>query len=115
MTNINVKQAAGFLVAGAMLGAAVALLSAPQSGARTTRDLKKFARNTADRLHDLQGDLRGHVADWVQDMTEVVKEDVNRGRELGAEGYGQVLQGFDNAKKWVDDGRSRIEQLITSV
>ncbi len=48
-------------------------------------------------------------------MTEVVKDGVDRGKKLGAEGYQQVLQGFDNAKKCVEDGRSRFEELIKSV
>src|SRR5689334_5750785 len=112
MAEIDRKQAAGFLFAGAMVGAAIALLYAPQSGAQTTKDIKKFARKTADRLDDLQGDIRDQVADWVDDMIEIVKDGVDRGKKLGAEGYEQVLQGFDNAKKCVEDGKTRIEQLI---
>jgi len=109
---MSMKQAAGFVLTGAMVGAAVALLYAPQSGARTTKDIKKFARKTVDRLDDFQSDIRGQVADLVDDMTEVVKNRVDRGMQLGAEGYEQVLQGLDNAKKCVEDGRSRLEQLI---
>ena len=109
---MSMKQAAGFLLTGAIVGAAVALLYAPQSGARTTKDIKRFARNTVDRLDDLQGEIRDKVADWVDDMTEVVKDGVHRGKKLGAEGYEQVLQGFDNAKKCVEDGRIRFEHLI---
>jgi gas vesicle protein len=114
MADIDMKQAAGFLFAGAMVGAAIALLYAPQSGDRTKKDIKKFARKTVTRLDDLQGDIRDKVADWVDDMTEVVKDGVDRGKKLGAEGYEQVLQGFDNAKKCVEDGRSRFEELIKS-
>jgi len=109
---MSMKQAAGFLFTGAMVGAAVALLYAPQSGARTTRDIKRFSRKAAARLDDLQGNIRDQVADLVDDMTEVVKDGVDRGKKLGAEGYEQVLQGFDNAKKSVEDGKSRIEHLI---
>ena len=64
-SNMSMKQAAGFLVAGAMAGAAVALLYAPKSGARTQKDIRKFARKTAERLDDLQGDIRDKVAEWV--------------------------------------------------
>jgi gas vesicle protein len=109
------KQAVGFLFAGAMVGAAIALLYAPQSGVRTKKDIKKFARKTVDRLDDLQEDIRDKVADWVDEMTQVVTDGVDRGKKLGAEGYEQVLQGFDNAKKCVEDGRSRIEQLKNRV
>ena len=95
-----------------MAGAAVALLYAPQSGARTTRDLKRFSRKAAARLDDLQGNIRDEVKDWVENITELVKDGVDGGRKLGAEGYEQVLQGFDSAKKYVEEGRSRFERLI---
>jgi gas vesicle protein len=103
------------LVCGCNGGSGIALLYAPQSGARTKKDIKKFARKTVDRLDDLQEEIRDNVADWVDDMTQVVTDGVDRGKKLGAEGYEQVLQGFDNAKKCVEDGRSRIEQLIKTV
>jgi gas vesicle protein len=116
------KQAAGFLVAGAMVGAAIALLYAPQSGVRTKKDIKKFARKTVHGLDDFQEDMRDKVADWVDEMSQIVTDGADRGKKLGAEGYQQVLQAFDNvlqafdsAKKYVEDGRSRIEQLIKTV
>jgi gas vesicle protein len=111
-SNMSMKQAAGFLVTGAMVGAAVALLYAPQSGVRTTKDIKKFSRKTVARLDELQGNVRDQVSDWVKNINELVKDGVNCGKKLGAEGYEQVLQGFDNVKKCVEDGRSRLEQLI---
>ncbi len=108
MTMVDKKQAAGFMFAGAMIGATVALLCAPQSGARTRRDLRKFGRDAAAHLDDFQGD----VADWVGDMTEAVKEGVAHGKRLGTEGYEQVLRSFDSAKKCVEDGRNHIAELI---
>jgi gas vesicle protein len=112
MAETDVKRAAVFLFAGALVGAAVALLYAPQSGARTAKDVKKFARKTAARLDDLQGDIRDQVADWVDDMTEIVKDGVDRSKKVGTESYEQILQSFDNVKKCIEDGRSRLEQLI---
>jgi gas vesicle protein len=112
MAHIDMKQAAGFLFTGALVGAAVALLYAPQSGDRTKKDIKKFARKTVNRLDDLQVDIRDKVADWVDDMTEVVKNGVERGKKLGADGYEQLLQGFDSAKKCLEDRKSRLEGLI---
>jgi gas vesicle protein len=112
MAQIDMKYAAGFLLAGAMVGAAVALLNAPQSGVRTRKDIRKFAQKTMGHLDDFQSDIRGQVTDWVDDMTVVIKDGVDRGKKLGADGYDQVLRGFDNVKQCVEDGRSRLEQLI---
>jgi gas vesicle protein len=111
-SNMSMKRTAGVLLAGAMAGAAVALLYAPQSGARTKRDIRKFARKSVDRIDDLQENIRDQVVGWVDDMTEVVQDGVDRGRKLSADGYEQVLRGFDNAKKYVEEGKSRIEDLI---
>jgi gas vesicle protein len=108
MADIEMKHAAGFLLAGAIMGAAVALLYAPQSGVRTKKDIKKFARKTADRLEDLQLDIRDSVAD----MAAAVKDGVDRGKKLGAAGYEQIVQGFDSAKQCVEEGRSRFEEMI---
>ena len=78
MARNDLKHAAGFLFAGATVGAAIALLYAPRSGVRTRKDITKFARKTVDRLDDLEADIRDQVADWVDDMTEIVKDGVDR-------------------------------------
>jgi gas vesicle protein len=112
MAETDMKQASVLLLAGAVVGAAITLLYAQQSGARTRKDIKKFALKTVNRFDDLQGDIRDHVAEWVDDITEIVKDKADRGKKLSDKGYEQVLQGFDIVKKCVEDGRSRIEQLI---
>lgn len=112
MGQINAKHTACLLLTGATVGAAIALLYAPQSGAQTKKDIRKFTRNTVTRLDDLQGEIRDNVAEWVDGVTDVVQDGVERGKKLGAEGYEQVLQSFDNAKMCVEDGKRRIELLI---
>jgi len=112
MANIDLKEAVGCLLAGAMVGAAVALLCAPQSGARTRRDIRSLGENAVDRLDDLQETIRDQAAEWVTELSEVFRDGVARGTELGTESYEKILQGFDNAKQCVEDGRSRIELLI---
>jgi len=112
MSQINLKQAAGLLLTGALAGVAVTLLSAPQSGPRTRRDLKKRARRTVSRLDEFHEDIHDCVADWVDDVIESVKNGVARGKQPSAEGYARVLQGFDNARKHVEAGKARIESIV---
>jgi gas vesicle protein len=111
---MSMKQAAGFFFTGAMVGAAVALLYAPQSGARTTSDIRRFSRKSLARLDGLQENIRDQVTEWVENFTDLVKDGIDSGKKLGADGYEQVLQGFDNAKKCVEDGKTRIEQIINT-
>ena len=112
MAQIDVKQAAGFFLAGSIAGAAIALLYAPQNGSKTTADIGKAGRRIVNRFDDLQENVRDQVAGFLEDMTGVVKDGIDHGKKLGAEGYEEVLQGFDKAKKCVEDGRIRLEKII---
>ena len=112
MAHIEFKQAAGFLFAGAIIGAAIALVYSPQSGIQTRKDIKRFARKTGGHLADLQTSFHNQVSDGVDAIMEVAKDGIDRGKKLSAAGYEQVLQGFAKAKKCVEDGRDRLEQLI---
>ena len=53
------------LLVGAVIGAGVALLTAPESGRRTRRKIKRAAGDiratTTDRLEDLADDVTGRV------------------------------------------------------
>ena len=53
------------LLVGAVIGAGVALLTAPESGRRTRRKIKRAAGDiratTTDRLEDLADDVKGRV------------------------------------------------------
>jgi len=57
------------LLLGAVIGAGVALLAAPQSGRRTRRRIKKTALtlhdSATDRYDDLAEDMKGRVDDAI--------------------------------------------------
>jgi gas vesicle protein len=58
------------LLLGAVIGAGVALLAAPQSGLRTRRRIKStaltFRDSATDRFDDLAEDVKGKVDDAVE-------------------------------------------------
>ena len=58
------------LLLGAVIGAGVALLAAPQSGHRTRRHIKKSAltlrESATDRFDDLADDVKGRVDDAIE-------------------------------------------------
>jgi gas vesicle protein len=112
MAGFSKSQAAGFLITGAVIGAAVALLYAPKNGAQTRRDLRKFTKRAVNRLDDLQDDIRDQVTDWVEDVNCVVKDGLDAGKKLSTEGYEHVMEVFDNAKKAVEDGKTRLGRII---
>jgi gas vesicle protein len=86
-------EMAGFLIAGAALGAVVTLMFAPKSGAQTRRDLRKFSKKTVNHLDDLQQDVRDQVSG----------------------GYEQVMDVIDNVKDYVKDGKSGLQKVIKNI
>jgi gas vesicle protein len=53
----------GSFLLGAVFGAGIALLLAPQSGLETRRDIKRRARQVSDAAKDAAGDLQDNVSD----------------------------------------------------
>jgi len=90
MAHPSKKMIASFFLTGAAVGAAVALLYAPKSGAQTRRDIRKFSKRTVDQIDDLQSGLREQLA----------------------EGYDQVMEVIDNVKDYVEDGKKTLQKLI---
>ena len=64
MSRMDLTQAAGLLLAGGMVGAAVVILYAPQNGLRTRKDIMRLSGNTVEgrgRIEELIGPRRENV------------------------------------------------------
>ena len=92
MARFTKTQMAGFFLTGAAVGAAMALVLAPKSGAQTRRDIRRFSKKAINQFDDLQSDVRDQIS----------------------EGYEQVLNVFDNVKGYVEDGKNRLQKIITT-
>jgi len=63
MTIKGTLKTVGIVCVGAGIGAATALLYAPQSGRRTRRDLKRFGARQFDRVSDLSENFTDYMGD----------------------------------------------------
>ncbi len=108
----NKAEVIGVFIAGAMLGATVALLCAPRSGARTRKAIRRQAGRRLDQLDELQDNFKNQVHEWVEDVTDVIEDGVGRGRKVTVAGRERVLGAFEQAKDYVENGKSRIESLL---
>ena len=77
------------VVRGGLLGAAMAMLLAPQSGHRTREQLRGYARRAQEKIHDL-ADMPIQILDDTMDKghafitdQQAVISDANRGRACG--------------------------------
>jgi gas vesicle protein len=92
MERENAGSVVAWFVGGALLGAAVALLIAPQSGVRTRRTLKKQADKG-----------RKSLLESGQDIVARGKELYERGREIAEETAELFERGRRIAEKTVED------------
>ena len=79
------------IVAGALVGAAVALLCAPKSGAALRRDIARRAREAQDS-----------AADQVERFGEMAGELADRGREAAKRAQNAVAAGVQEVRRRTD-------------
>jgi len=105
----------GALIVGAGIGAGVALLFAPKTGKQTRRDLRRSATRSLDRLEDLQGDIRKHMTDWVEEASAAVASGIQCGKESARQGGDRVIHVLENARKYMEEGKERVQRYVKSV
>jgi gas vesicle protein len=95
-----------FFLAGAAVGAAVALLYAPQSGKKTREFISNKAEEGKDYLVDRSKELREQAEEYVEKGKGIVSEQLERGKDLVAKQKDQlsaaleaVKDGYREAKK----------------
>jgi gas vesicle protein len=114
MANNTVKTI-GALAVGAGIGAAVALLLAPQTGKQTRRKLRNSANIALNKLEDLQDDLRSRLTEWADEASGIIASGIACGKTAATEGGDNVKQVLERVKVLMDDGKERVERYVRSV
>ena len=82
MSNQNVEKSSAIaLLAGAMLGAGVALLFAPQSGRQTRRDIRQFAEKAGEKVEAAQLELQRSIDNILGDVEEKLQKGLAAGMD----------------------------------
>lgn len=69
------KDGIGFvfgLMVGALVGASIAVILAPQSGAETRETLKTRAKDLQHKAHDLVAEMKDDAGEWVEKGKQVI-------------------------------------------
>ena len=96
--NNNVSTNLLFFLAGASLGAVVALLYAPQSGKKTREYIADKADEGRDYLKEKSKEIREQAEDYVEKGRELVSTQVERGKELVAKQKEQLSAALEAVK-----------------
>lgn len=111
----------GSFVLGALVGAGLALLFAPQSGEDTQEEIKaralKFKDVARDRVRDAQSNLEGRLStarEHVQTRVESVKDAVDSGRKAAVDARSDLEEKLERSKAAYRAGIEAAKEVGTS-
>jgi gas vesicle protein len=80
-------------VTGVFLGAAVALLLAPQSGSESREQIWGYGRRLRDRIGDTAEEMTGRTSEMMNKAGETFNKAVEKGREyVQGEGFNKAVE-----------------------
>jgi gas vesicle protein len=95
------KNTTTALIAGALLGAGVALLLAPQSGRKTRRDIRQFAEKARNKAEAAQIELRHSIDNIVGDIAEKIQERLECGMDWTDSKIAELQRALEASRKFI--------------
>ncbi|HEY5087449.1 MAG TPA: YtxH domain-containing protein, partial [Gemmatimonadaceae bacterium] len=102
----------GTLLLGVAIGAGLALLFAPRTGADTRSLIGNRARRAGGRMRDAATDVADNVTSQVNDVRDRVAERVGAARDVVRRGQDHVLDAVDAGRFAAVEARSELERRI---
>jgi gas vesicle protein len=99
----------GLFVVGGLVGAALALILAPQSGKKTRRDIVRLGRRARLESEKIQLEMSHAINDLVDDVSERVQEGLEKGREWTDRTTQGVLTALNTGKDYI---QKEIEKVL---
>ncbi len=100
------------MIAGGLLGAAVALLYAPQSGRQTRRDLSRYSRKVRRQAEDIVDDFAGDVHGMMDSIGEKAEDILDKGKDLAHEAKVELVKILDEGQARLEKQKERLAKII---
>jgi gas vesicle protein len=97
------------LLAGAFLGAGIALLFAPQSGRKTRRDIRHLAEKVGNRADAARLELKHSIDDIIGDAEEKLRDGLARGVDWTDTKITELRQALDSIKRSISSEIDKIQ------
>ena len=102
----------GTFLAALLIGAGLGVLFTPQSGRRTRKDIERLGRRTKDVLWDFQENFRENVDDFVDEVTEITKDGLERGKEISEEKKVKILAMIESGERYLSEQKANLKKLF---
>ena len=107
------RNTAAALFAGALVGAGVALLLAPQSGRKTRRDIRQFADRVGEKAEAARIELQRSIDTIIEDVEAKLREGVAGGMDWTESKIAELQRALDEARKSIAKEIGKSSQLRT--
>ncbi len=98
------------VVVGGLIGAAVALLYAPQSGRETRKDIKRTARRIKNSTVDLIEDTIDDVNDFVDDLRKKAADIAYQGADLSDKAKQDIMATLEKVQKAIEKKKQQFSE-----
>ena len=105
------RNTAAALIAGALLGAGIALLFAPQSGRKTRRDIRHFAEKAGNKAEAAQLAIQHSIDNIIGDIEEKLQQGLACGMDWTDSKIVDLRQALEAARKSI---AGEIEKIQSS-
>lgn len=106
------ESSMGSFLVGLAIGAGVALLLAPRSGAATRRQIRRRARRATQSAQRVAADVTGGVTDTFHEARRRVEEQIDSARQALELKKAQVQRAMDAGRAAAQDARDELERRI---
>lgn len=100
------------MLTGAILGAAVALLVAPQTGRETRKDIARQMKKTRRRIEGAAGEFAESVTGLVEAVEEKAEALLDQGMELAKDSRDAVLEAVEQGQERLARQRERLARRL---
>lgn len=108
----NTRKIGGAFLLGGVLGAALALLYAPKSGAETRKDISRTARRVKNSTVDLIEDAIDDVNDFTSDLRKKASDVIDQGVELSDKAKKEIAATLERGQKKIEKQRKKLSEAL---
>src|SRR5687767_996209 len=101
-----------FVVFGSLVGAGVALLFAPQTGAKTRRQIARYGRKAGSRTQVFVSDIAESLDCVVRDALEYSGTGLEKGKKLTDRARHEILEVLDAGRKYIEEEKTKLDKIL---